>query len=245
MIDTHCHALFGVDDASRTLEQAIAMLQTAAADGIKKVLTTPHCLPGIRFENTKETLHPVYTTVKEELKCREIPVELYLGCEFTLSDAAIPWLKSKKMLTLNGTDWLLVELPWYQKVQMTFSEEELLQFCLDCGYRVLVAHPERYRSVQQDFNTIKRWRRMGCNFQINRTSLLASDRNMSNLCWQLIESGFCDIIASDAHENHTRTITLSDSFQAVELRLGYSAAELLMQINPQRLLDGKPLLPLF
>lgn len=245
MIDTHCHALFGVDDASRTLEQAIAMLKTAAADGIEKVLTTPHCLPGIRFENTEDILRPVYTAVKEELKRQKIPVELYLGCEFTLSDAAIPWLKEGKMLTLNGTDRLLVELPWYQKVQMTLSEDELLQLCLDCGYRVIVAHPERYRSVKSDFNTIKRWRKMGCDFQINRTSLLASDPQMSNLCWQLIEAGFCDVIASDAHENYTRTITLSDSFQAVEQRLGYAAAELLMQINPQRLLDGKPLLSLF
>ena len=42
VIDFHSHILPGVDDGSKNLEQSLAMLQMEAAQGIKRVVATPH-----------------------------------------------------------------------------------------------------------------------------------------------------------------------------------------------------------
>ena len=41
-IDMHCHCLPGIDDGARNMEESLQMLQQAYADGIRKVIATPH-----------------------------------------------------------------------------------------------------------------------------------------------------------------------------------------------------------
>ena len=43
MIDIHCHLIPDVDDGPHSLEEACAMVEMAAADGITQVVATPHC----------------------------------------------------------------------------------------------------------------------------------------------------------------------------------------------------------
>ena len=42
MVDLHSHILPGVDDGAPDIETAIAMARTAAADGIRVMVATPH-----------------------------------------------------------------------------------------------------------------------------------------------------------------------------------------------------------
>ena len=144
LIDTHCHVVFGVDDASQEIERSVKMLEVAAADGVKKILCTPHSLPGLKYENDYATLTKPFEELKQAAKERNIPIELFLGCEFFLSDHSISWLEEHRAVTLNGSNRILVEFPWYQKVELESSEEELLERVFELGYRVIIAHPERY-----------------------------------------------------------------------------------------------------
>ncbi len=41
-VDTHCHILYGVDDASKTAQQSLEMLKMAVADGIDVIMATSH-----------------------------------------------------------------------------------------------------------------------------------------------------------------------------------------------------------
>ena len=66
------------------------------------------------------------------------------------------------------------------------------------GYEVIIAHPERYKSVQEDFSMLKRWRAMGCDFQVNRTSLILNeDKEQCALAWRMVEEGYCDAVGTD------------------------------------------------
>ena len=51
MIDIHHHCLPGVDDGPRDWDEAVALCQMAAADGITTIVATPHVLRG-RWQNT-------------------------------------------------------------------------------------------------------------------------------------------------------------------------------------------------
>ncbi|MDZ7902906.1 MAG: CpsB/CapC family capsule biosynthesis tyrosine phosphatase [Rheinheimera sp.] len=42
MIDVHCHILPGIDDGAANLAESMALLRLAVADGIKRMVATPH-----------------------------------------------------------------------------------------------------------------------------------------------------------------------------------------------------------
>ena len=42
MIDIHCHALYGVDDGAKSLEESLSMIRQAKSQGTEAVILTPH-----------------------------------------------------------------------------------------------------------------------------------------------------------------------------------------------------------
>ena len=42
MIDCHCHILPGIDDGASDIAESVAMARLAFADGISKIVATPH-----------------------------------------------------------------------------------------------------------------------------------------------------------------------------------------------------------
>lgn len=243
MIDSHCHVLFGVDDGPKTIEDSITMLKDAAADGVNKVICTSHCVPGIKFENDYAILKPVYDQVKEALNRQNIDVELYLGCELMVTPLSLEWLKENRIASYNQTKWLLVEIPYLSDVQFEIDVEATFKTLISMGYKILIAHPERYKQIQNDYRKMAVWRSIGCHFSVNRTSLLDTASEVErNLSWKFIEDDYCDVIATDAHRTSIRNIKLSDAYAMVETRFGSEKAKRLFIDNPQRLIDGIDLL---
>jgi len=50
MVDLHCHILPGIDDGAKTIEESLAMAETAIADGITHVVATPHASSEYNFD---------------------------------------------------------------------------------------------------------------------------------------------------------------------------------------------------
>ena len=65
MIDIHAHILPGVDDGPKTWDEALAILQTASANGITAIAATSHMLPDGPFANTREKLLPLIDELRE------------------------------------------------------------------------------------------------------------------------------------------------------------------------------------
>ena len=42
LIDIHCHIIPGVDDGAESLEDAVRMLRMEYAQGVRKIIATPH-----------------------------------------------------------------------------------------------------------------------------------------------------------------------------------------------------------
>ena len=243
MIDSHCHVLFGVDDGAKTIEASMEMLRIAHDDGIKKVICTSHCLPGIKFENSYDSLKIVFDQLVNEVKAQHLDLELYLACELMASPASLEWLKEHKVATYNQTNWILSEIPFLKDVQFEVDEGVYFRTVMAMGYRLIIAHPERYALIQDNYAKLAEWRALGCKFMVNRTSLIYPERETEyNLAWKIVEDGYCDVVASDAHRVVGRVNKLSDAYALVAERYGVAKAETMFCENPQRLLDGLDLL---
>ena len=104
MIDLHCHILPGIDDGAATIEESLAMAESAIADGITHVVATPHSSSAHTFDYVR------IRKVRDELQKR-IGDRLILatGCDFHLNPENLGALRaSAPQFCVNQRDYLLV-----------------------------------------------------------------------------------------------------------------------------------------
>ncbi len=220
MIDLHCHLLPGIDDGSKSLEQSLAMLHHAVNAGIKKIVCTPHITPG-RYDNSIESIKPVFENLKTEIIANSIAIEIGFAAEIRFDPVIIDMVNNNTLPVLgeyNGERLILLEFP---HSHIPSGCEELIQWLADKGIRVLIAHPERNRSVLHDIDKIKSLHKLGCLFQITGGSLTNVFKDASKECAiELLKRGWVSVIASDAHNLHSRTPELEPARLEAEKIVG-------------------------
>lgn len=236
MIDLHCHILPGLDDGSASFEESLAMAAMAADHGIRRIAATPHCVTG----SAREVLSSV-AMLQELLNEERIPVRLYPGMEIFGTYDTARLLREKKLLTLNGSRYPLIEFAFHTDGE---EETDILQSVIDAGFMPLVAHPERYSCVCNEPQLVNRWKRMGCLFQVNRGSLLGRyGYSAQQMGMALVRRGFATVVATDAHSAMVRTPRARDVYELLFQSVSPIAAEVLMERNPEWILQNKLLPP--
>ena len=73
---------------------------------------------------------------------------------------------------LANSNYVLCEFNVREKLQDSTQVEDRLYELIIRGYTPIVAHVERYFHTKIDLSRVQDWIDMGCNIQVNRTSLL-------------------------------------------------------------------------
>ena len=105
MVDLHCHILPGLDDGPATMEESMAMAESAIADGITHVVATPHSNSQYHFDFThvRELRDELQGKIGEKLK-------IATGCDFHLNPENLGSLrKDAPHYCINQRDFLLLE----------------------------------------------------------------------------------------------------------------------------------------
>lgn len=199
MRDMHCHILPGVDDGARDLNDSLRMLEAAKAAGVTSIVCTPHCRdPYFDYNAMWDAF--------ELLKRHAGGFPLTMGFEVNhakLMDLGMEWVDH---LAFDGGHEFLLELST-RADKLMFNEYERTIFELQGrGYTVIIAHPERYRAVQQDIDVARRLVKMGCKLQAS-ADFIAGGRlgKEKKPAKRLFEENLYSFIASDAHrEEHYR-----------------------------------------
>ena len=168
MIDIHSHLLFGVDDGAKSLEESIDVLKDLANYGYTDIILTPHYIKGSAYNSSRKENFKKLDVLKKALIENNISINLYLGNEIYIDDDLLELFKKGEISTLNNTNYALIELPMsgvYEGYKEIFSE------LISKGCRVILAHPERYKSFQKDFNKIYELENIGVLFQSNLDSI--------------------------------------------------------------------------
>ena len=189
--DWHSHILPGVDDGFKKLEDSLRMLSIYEKEGMKRVWLTPHIMED--YPNTPEKLRTRF----EELKLAYTgPIELRLAAEHMLDSLFQERIEKGEVLPIgeNG-EFLLVETSY---INPPFGMEEMLESVVSHGLRPLLAHPERYRYMEE--NDYYRLKDQGVLFQTNFVSLVDGygDQARKKAEW-LLKEGLVDVTGSDVH----------------------------------------------
>ena len=196
MRDMHCHILPGVDDGAKDLAMSIDMLEAAREAGVTSIVCTPHARdPYFDYE----AMWSAYYELKPHADAMGMP--LTMG--FEVAHAKLMELGVEEWaphLAFDGGREFLLELdPGCSEA--TFQDYERTIFELQgLGMDVIIAHPERYRAIQQNTDIAVRLVRMGCKLQAS-ADFVAGGRfgKEKKPAKKLFDQVLYRFIASDAH----------------------------------------------
>jgi protein-tyrosine phosphatase len=193
--DMHSHLIPGIDDGAKTLEDAVALARRMYQLGFKKLVTTPHIQQEF-FRNTPEIILEGLEKVRAALMSENIPVEIEAAAEYLLDDGFAGKAEKGELLSFSGKH-ILVELSYFNP----HPDLKSLIFNLQCdGFRVILAHPERYTYWFSDFSKYEDLKDRGVLFQLNAVSLASFYPDpIKKFAEKLIEKEMIDFVGSDMH----------------------------------------------
>lgn len=193
--DWHSHILPGVDDGFQTLESSLEMLRAYENSGVRKVWLTPHIMED--YPNTTTDLRRRFEEFREAYGGS---IELRLASENMLDNLFEQRLEQRDFLPIGeeGTH-LLVETSY---INPPYGMEDMLEGLMKTGYTPVLAHPERYRYMdEKDYVSLKE---RGILFQMNFVSLAGGygETARRKAEW-LLKQGMVDLTGSDIHRIKT------------------------------------------
>lgn len=238
MIDIHHHLLFGIDDGSKTLENSVAMVEMAAADGVTHIVATPHANDRYPYDRARNEglLQQIREALPADVAAK---VTLGLGCDFHVNfenteDARI----NKRRYTINETEYLLIELP---DIGLPARMTEILYNMRIDGLTPILTHPERNATLQRAPDKLRQWLQSGLLLQVTAGSVTGRfGSTAERLAWDLLHNRWAHFIASDAHNLEHRPPILSEAYALVSDKLGRETAERLCVTNPLAVFEGRP-----
>lgn len=195
-VDIHSHLIPNIDDGVKTVADSVAILRRFHEMGFKKIITSPHVVSD-GYNNTTETILAGRDKVREAIKENNIPIEFDAVAEYYLDDSINERIEKKDLLTL-GNNFVLVELSYLTKTNNIYDLIYKLQIA---GYRVILAHPERYPYYyEKDFKQYNALKDRSVYFQINMMSLVGKyGKGARAIAERMIDEKLVDFIGTDLH----------------------------------------------
>lgn len=231
LVDLHTHILPGVDDGARTMDEALEMLRMASADGTRIIVATPHA--------AQVTPESVMTGV-ERLRnaAAGIDINILAGSEVKFSANLAEDFQAGRLVTIADSGYLLVEFPFSRWTSLVHTSLYALQLA---GATPIVAHAERYPSVQDDPSILVELARMGIPIQVNAGSFTGEDgEDACRPAELLLRAGLVHILASDGHRMDKRKPLLQGAFERIAELAGTGVVHQL-QHNAERVIAGRSL----
>lgn len=238
MVDIHCHILPGFDDGADNIEESLRMARIAAGGGTKAIIVTPHSNIPDSYQNYLDKSYvDTFKELKSKIKEQRIPLEIYPGHEIFATDDIIEPIKRKRLLTLCGSDYPLVEFGFRERSESVYQK---LQILVAEGLTPIIAHPERYAFVFENGSAPLILKKMGCLLQVNKGSLKNKfGSNAYDVSQALIKREVADFVASDAHSPYMRTPYLADAHEIICELHSEQYADLLLSTNPEKVLKNE------
>ena len=234
MVDFHSHILPRVDDGSRSFNESTEMLREALAVGFDKVISTSHYATAV-YESPEKERIDLFNKLKD---ISNIP-ELYLGSEIYITYNIAELVSESKASTINNTNYLLIEIPLrerYPKFRDTILELQ------DKGYKLILAHPERYKLVQENYEILDELADIGVLFQSNYGSILGIYGNSAKkTVKKMLKDGYVSLLGTDVHFPKSIYPKVPKAIKKISKYVDEDELYALTTENAERILNGETL----
>ncbi len=191
----HSHLLPGIDDGAKNMEDSLALIRKLQGLGYKKLYTTPHVMADL-YPNTPEIILGKLEELRAALKAAQIDIEIGAAAEYLMDEAFGEKIKKGNLLTLPGNR-VLVEMSF---VSPPPNLDQYIFQLQTKGYKVIIAHPERYLFYRDQFDKYISFKERGCELQLNLLSLIGYyGKPTQDTARKLLKAGLVDYLGTDLH----------------------------------------------
>ena len=232
MIDFHSHILPNVDDGSRDSDESINMLKEAKLAGFDKVISTSHYAIDC-YEVPEYKRSELLETLQQE---EDIP-ELYLGSEIFISYNLLELLNEYKASTINNTKYVLIELPLRQKFD---RYRDVISSLQDQDYKVILAHPERYSIIQNNYDIVRELKDIGVLFQSNFCSIIGMyGLSAKRTFKKMLKDNVIDLLGTDVHRQNSLYPKISKTITKIKKIVDEEYLNTITALNAEKILNNE------
>lgn len=196
VVDIHSHLLPGLDDGVKSFEESEEIILNFQRLGYNKLITTPHVMSDF-YRNTNEDILNKLSEVNAHLRKKGIDVTLEAAAEFYLDEALVARIKTGAPLLTFGKNYFLFETNFMTE---PLNLKEFIFSATTKGYKPILAHPERYLYLQNNFTKAEDLIGRGVLFQLNISSLSGYySKAAQTTAQKLIDKGYVHFLGSDCH----------------------------------------------
>ena len=235
MVDLHSHLIWDIDDGSKSREMTINMLKQAVEGGTKKLVLTPHYLPGyyeVPNIKVKERRKDIELLAKEF----NLDIEIYCGQEVYFNEKILENFENNLIGTINESRYMLIEFN-----MRSFSIKEVTEILYELqikGIVPVIAHPERYIKFIKNPSLINEFVKEGFLFQLNIGSITGEfGKEVKKTAELFLKNKIYSFFGSDAHRDEKRNPNMVEGIEILKaINKKYFNY---LRISGEELLDNK------
>lgn len=245
-VDLHAHFLPGLDDGAQTQDAGLRMVAGLNALGFRRLHATPHQRSGL-FMPARQAIDDAFAAVRAASLEANRELELGLAAE-NFWDEVFHQRIGTSRGGGGGATPAADGLPCYPggkaflfevSPQLMPPRIEDTLFSIRIGGRLpVMAHPERYRAIQQDLHRAEALGRSAALLVDLGAVEGAHGRDAMKAARRLLEEGLVHAAASDVHTPEDQR-TVAAGMTWIRKRLGAATLERLLDENPRRILQGE------
>jgi tyrosine-protein phosphatase YwqE len=196
IVDIHNHILPGIDDGAKTVEESLELIKGFSQFGVKYFIATPHIMHNY-YPNNPETINNSLLLLKDSLLENAMKdISIRAAAEHMIDDNFEAIMENGTIMPL-GDNYLLIEMSY---LQASINFDEAVSKVMKHGYFPILAHPERYLYLNNNFKWHKEYKKQGVLYQLNLLSLgKFYGREIQQMAFKLLDKGLIDFIGSDIH----------------------------------------------
>jgi protein-tyrosine phosphatase len=234
-VDLHSHYLPSLDDGATSMEMSLQMLRAIASLGFTDLYATPHQRAGM-FMPERQKIDAAFAQVSATVaEGGSKSPKLGLAAENFWDGVLLGRLQERTVPTYGVTPAFLFEV----NTQMMPAEIESQLFQIRTnGYLPVMAHPERYVSVQQNVALCEKLGRQAV-MLIDLGALDgAHGKAEMKAARRLVLEGLAHGAASDVHRPEDQA-SVAAGMAWIRKQRGQDVLDQMLDENPRRILAGE------
>ena len=216
LVDVHCHVLPEMDDGSKALDVSLAILRQEKEQGVDVVCATSHYYAR---QNSISDFCARRSEAMGRLTAAIAENKEPLPQIFPAAEAAyFSHMEEQDLspLCIQGTRTLMLEMPFADWTDLQVEAVETL--ALDCGYQVVLVHPERFCFSGSNRSQLRRLAQLPIGLQANAGSLIRWSTRRQAL--ELLQMAPYPLLGSDCHNLTSRPPNLKRGRNIIRKKLG-------------------------
>lgn len=234
MIDLHGHIVWGVDDGPFDRDESLALAKALVAAGVTTFACTSHVRPDKGWINDKKTVPANLAKARDVAD--EAGLRVVQGAEHYVDDVVFGAADfAERLVPYGESRWVLVETPYMGPPPDLFG---LLGRIRSAGFKVLLAHVERFPYLCDNDDLVDRLVDAGHLVQVNLGSLAgAYNLRQQKAAEKLLKRGVVAVLAGDCHREKDVGDNIVKGRAAAKKLVNAATLERLTVTAPQAILD--------